>query len=78
MIVGAGESETAYETSPKGRSALEAHSGGDFGVVDSFIKAAAMNNPNLILSRPTESLEAHLMVFSAERSREENHINVRS
>lgn len=71
MIAGAGELETAYETSPEGRSALEAHSGDDFGVADSFIKAVAMNNPNLILSGPNESLETHLMVFSAERSRKE-------
>ncbi len=65
------ESEATYETSPKGLSALEAHSGGDFGVIDSFIKAVAMSNPNLILSGPDESLETHLMVFSAERSRKE-------
>ncbi len=71
VIIGAGELETAYEASPKGRSALETHGGGDFGVVDSFIKAVAINNPNLILSGPNESLEAHLMVFSAERSRKE-------
>jgi predicted dehydrogenase len=65
------ESETTYDTSTEGLSTLEAHGGGDFGVIDSFIRAVAENNPGLILSGPDESLETHLMVFSAERSRNE-------
>jgi predicted dehydrogenase len=65
------ESEKTYDTSTEGLSSLEAHGGGDFGVIDSFVRAVAYNNPSLILSGPDESLETHLMVFSAERSRKE-------
>lgn len=50
------------------------HGGGDGGVVDNFLTAVAANDPGLSLSGPRESLESHLMVFAAERSRREGRI----
>ncbi len=42
---------------------------GDLRLMSSFIRAVGENNPRLIFSGPDESLETHLMVFAAERSR---------
>jgi len=48
---------------------LSGHGGGDFGLMDAFVRAVAANDPNQILSGIDETLESHLMVFSAEESR---------
>jgi hypothetical protein len=45
------------------------HGGGDYGVMAAFVAAVATRDPALISSGPRESLETHLMVFAAERSR---------
>lgn len=50
---------------------LELHGGGDYGVMNSFVSAVAHNDPSEILSGPEETLESHLIVFAAERSRRE-------
>ena len=50
-------------------SILGGHGGGDFGLMDSFIRAVAENNPDLILSGADESLETHRMVFASEKAR---------
>ena len=50
-------------------SILSGHGGGDFGIMDSFVSALATGDTNKILSGPDETLESHLMVFSAEKSR---------
>lgn len=52
-----------------GVDAGEGHAGGDAGLMDSFIAAVAAGDPSLIASGPAESLETHLAVFAAERSR---------
>ena len=48
---------------------LSGHGGGDLGLMDAFVKAVAEQNPKYILSGTDETLESHLMVFAAERSR---------
>jgi predicted dehydrogenase len=48
---------------------LGGHGGGDFGLMQSFVAAAASGDPGRILSGAQESLETHLMVFAAERAR---------
>jgi predicted dehydrogenase len=53
-------------------TALGGHGGGDYGLMDHFVKAVAENNAQAILSGPDESLESHRMVFAAERARREN------
>lgn len=53
---------------------LSAHGGGDFGLMDAFVRAVAANDPAQILSGVDETLESHLMVFAAEKARCENRL----
>ena len=55
-------------------SLLSGHGGGDFGLMDSFVRAVAENDPRQILSGPEETLESHLMVFAAEQARLQNRV----
>jgi len=48
---------------------LSGHGGGDFHLMKSFVSAVAGNDQSQILSGPVETLESHLIVFAAERSR---------
>ena len=48
---------------------LSGHGGGDFGLMDAFVRAVAENDPTQILSGVDETLESHLMVCAAEESR---------
>ena len=50
---------------------LSGHGGGDVGLMDNFVQAVAEDNPSLILTGVDETLESHLMVFAAEKSRKE-------
>ena len=50
-------------------SILSGHGGGDGGLMESFMRALETGDPNCILSGAAETLESHLMVFAAERSR---------
>jgi predicted dehydrogenase len=45
------------------------HGGGDWGLMDAFVRAVATGDRGHILSGPRESLAAHLAVFAAERAR---------
>lgn len=55
-------------------SILGGHGGGDYGLMDHFVRAVAENDPSLILSGPDESLETHRMVFAAEQARLEHRV----
>ena len=48
---------------------MSAHAGGDMGIMDSFVAAVANNDSSKILTPLEESIETHLMVFRAEKSR---------
>lgn len=48
------------------------HGGGDSNVLNDFIDALLSGNTDKILTDPKVSLESHLMVFAAEKSRKEN------
>lgn len=63
---------TTYSTEVLGDGLLGGHGGGDYGLMDSFVRAVAENNPKLILSGPDDSLTSHRMVFAAERARLQN------
>jgi predicted dehydrogenase len=66
-----------YETTGVGdldTSILGGHGGGDYGLMQHFVRALATNDPSHILSGPQETLETHLMVFAAERARRENRV----
>ena len=39
-----------------------------------FVGAVTANDPELIYSGPAETLETHLMVFAAERARQEQRV----
>ena len=58
----------ATDTVPSG------HGGGDFALMDAFVRAVTANDPTAILSGASESLETHRMVFAAERSRCEERV----
>ena len=66
------EQTTTHDSQPSEASAMSAHGGGDYGLMQSFVAAVATGNQNLILSGPEESLESHRMVFAAEWSRQHN------
>ncbi|MEZ4631260.1 MAG: Gfo/Idh/MocA family oxidoreductase [Deinococcales bacterium] len=51
---------------------LKGHSGGDYGLIKTFVEAVATGDAKKLLSGPDESLESHLMVFAAERARLEH------
>lgn len=53
---------------------LSGHGGGDSGLMKSFIETLVDPAHPTLLSGPDETLESHLMVFAAERSRRENRI----
>lgn len=53
---------------------LQGHGGGDYRLMQHFIRAVAQNDPSEILSGPQETLETHLMVFAAEQARRENRV----
>ena len=55
---------------------LSGHGGGDFGLMDCFVKAVAEQDSSHILSGTDETLESHLMVFAAEKSRRTNTVSV--
>jgi predicted dehydrogenase len=50
-------------------SILGGHGGGDYGLMKAFVEAVQNKDQSLILSGAIESLETHMMVFEAERSR---------
>lgn len=50
------------------------HGGGDENVLDNLLHAMRMNDPNAVLTSPTESLATHRIVFAAERARREGRV----
>jgi len=65
---------TTFDTEAGDSSILGGHGGGDFGLMDSFARAVAEQNPSLILSGPDETLSSHLLVFAAEQARREGRV----
>ena len=65
---------TTFDTEAGDSSILGGHGGGDFGLMDSFVRAVAEQNPSLILSGPDETLSSHLLVFAAEQARREGRV----
>lgn len=62
------EKETIH-FEPDDGSILSGHGGGDFHIVDDFIRALENHDNSCILSNADETLESHLMCFKAEQSR---------
>lgn len=53
---------------------LTGHEGGDIGVLENFIDAVRADDHSMILTGVDETLESHLIVFAAERSRLERRV----
>ncbi|XP_030078363.1 uncharacterized protein LOC115482595 [Microcaecilia unicolor] len=51
---------------------LMGHGGADYYILHNFVTAVAKNEPSHILTGPDETLNSHLLVFEAEKSRREN------
>ncbi|XP_037768008.1 uncharacterized protein LOC102946203 isoform X4 [Chelonia mydas] len=68
--------KTAYPTNKSTfiPSHLMGHDGADFYLMDSFISALTENKPSLIQTGPEATLQTHLLVFEAEKSRKENRV----
>jgi predicted dehydrogenase len=64
-----GTTETLRPGTPGDATAAGGHGGGDWGLMDAFVRAVATGDASHILSGPRESLAAHLAVFAAEHAR---------
>lgn len=61
--------KTNHDTRAPDGSIAGGHGGGDAGIMTSFLAAVATGDKTKVLSGIEESLESHLMIFAAERSR---------
>jgi predicted dehydrogenase len=66
-----GTDEVLPVRAPGDATAGGGHGGGDWGLMDAFVRAVASGDPSAVLTGPRASLEAHLAVFAAERARRE-------
>jgi predicted dehydrogenase len=64
-----GAAEVLSARPPGDASAGGGHGGGDWGLMDAFVRAVATGDPSHVLTGPRESLAAHAVVFAAERAR---------
>lgn len=65
---------TTIDTEAPDASILGGHGGGDFGVMDAFVRAVATQDASHILSGPDATLASHLLVFAAEQARREGRV----
>jgi len=65
------EKTTSYnpDADVKIETQLNGHGGADYHLMNSFIEAIRTNNPSKILSNAEQTLQSHLGVFAAEKSR---------
>jgi predicted dehydrogenase len=66
-----GTTEVLSARPPGDATAGGGHGGGDWGLLDAFVRAVATGDRSHVLTGPRESLEAHLVAFAAERARRE-------
>jgi predicted dehydrogenase len=63
--------EEAIDTEKADTGINSGHGGGDYGLLEAFIKAVQYQDPSFISSSLAVSMESHKMAFDAERSRTE-------
>lgn len=69
------DTTTEIDTEADGDGAvLDFHGGGDFGLMDAFVRAVAEQDASHILTGPDETLASHLLVFAAEEARREGRV----
>jgi predicted dehydrogenase len=66
-----GATEVLSARPPGDATAGGGHGGGDWGLMDAFVRAVATGDRSHVLTGPRESLQAHLATFAAERARRE-------
>lgn len=67
------ETET-IDISSTDSSVLGGHGGGDYGLMKSFVEAVTKRDQSILLTGADETLDSHLLVFSAEQARIENQV----
>jgi predicted dehydrogenase len=70
------EAETVYDPTvdPDSATAATGHGGGDYFLMQAFVRAVATGDTSGIFSGPEATLESHRIVFAAEKSRLEDRI----
>jgi predicted dehydrogenase len=63
-----------YHPRPDVQTKLTGHECGDYYLMKSFVLAVSHDDPSFILSGPRETLESHLIVFEAEKSRHKQQV----
>jgi predicted dehydrogenase len=63
------EQTKTIDTRPAAVAAIDAHDGGDAGLVSAFVDALTAGDASPIVSGAAESLASHRIVFAAERAR---------
>ncbi|HSK36221.1 MAG TPA: hypothetical protein VLA80_05750, partial [Actinomycetota bacterium] len=63
------QAEVLEARPPGDATAAGGHGGGDWGLMDAFVRAVATGDRSHVLTGPRASLEAHLVVFAAARAR---------
>lgn len=63
------DTHSVIDTNSGDPTAADGHGGGDAGLMDAFIRAAATGDRTSILSGPADTLNSHLAVFAAEHAR---------
>ena len=66
--------EESIDTEKADTGINSGHGGGDYGLLEAFIKAVQYQDPSFISSSLAVSMESHKMAFDAERSRNEGRI----
>lgn len=66
--------DTAHEITSGDNTILSGHGGGDSGIMKSFLESIKSENNAEICTGPEASLESHLIVFAAEKSRKSGNI----
>ena len=64
-----GHEEVIDTSTGSGGTAAGGHGGGDYGLIDAFLRAVAADDPTLIGTTAEDSLASHLVVWAAERAR---------
>jgi predicted dehydrogenase len=68
------EKWTEYDVNKLATDLTGGHGGGDQQLIQAFINALRSGNPNYIRTGPEVTLETHLIVFAAEKSRREKRV----
>ncbi len=69
------QKRTVYDGADEsGAGIMSGHGGADFFAMDSFIRALAFDQPELIGTGPRDSLRSHILAFAAEKARKENRV----